>query len=126
MGFRTGAYGTVWTVEDKGNYSNVKLTTSRKDKDGNYQTDFSGFVRFIGEAHKVADQLKEKDRIKIGDVDVTQTYNKETQKTYTNFALFTFEMADGVKKTDPPAKKESPKKAPTKPVDPDSDEDLPF
>jgi hypothetical protein len=128
MGFRTGAYATIWSVEDKGKYSNVKLTTSKKNKDGTYQTDFSGFVRFIGTAHENAPSLKEKDHIKIGDIDVTQTYDKESQKTYTGFALFSYEMSEpaGNKVTAPAKKTEATKKATAKQSDPDSDEDLPF
>lgn len=39
--------------------------------------------------------LKPKDRIKLGDVDVSNRYDKEKNITYTNFSVFDFEMADG-------------------------------
>lgn len=97
MGFRTGAYAVVWEVKaGKGNYTDVRLSVSKKNKQTDqYETDFSGFVRFIGTAHQNASGLKEKDRIKIGDCEVTNTYDKEKKVTYTNFAVFSFENANG-------------------------------
>ena len=71
------------------------MSISKKNKQTNqYETDFSGFVRFIGTAHQRANTLKEKDRIKIGDCEVTNSYNKEKNVTYTNFAVFSFEDAN--------------------------------
>jgi hypothetical protein len=96
MGFRTGAYAKVWTVEDKGNVTKVKLSTSKKNKQTDaYETDFSGFVNFVGTAHKAASNLKDGDRIKIGDCDVTSSYNAEKKITYTNYAIFSYEDANG-------------------------------
>lgn len=97
MGFRNGAYATIWEVKaGKGNYSDVRLSISKKNKQTDqYETDFSGFVRFIGTAHQNAGSLKEKDRVKIGDCEVTNSYDKEKKVTYTNFAVFSFEDANG-------------------------------
>lgn len=97
MAFRNGAYATVWEVrEGKGKYSDVRISTSRKNQQsGEYETDFSGFARFIGDANIGASGLKEKDRIRLGDVSVTNNYNKEKKVTYTNYQVFSFEMADG-------------------------------
>lgn len=97
MGFRTGAFATVWEVKKgNGNYTDVRLSVSKKNKQTDqYETDFSGFVRFVGTAHQNAGSLKEKDRIKIGDCEVTNSYNKEKNVTYTNFAVFTFEDGNG-------------------------------
>ena len=95
MGFRTGAYAVVWRVNPKSaNVTSVNISTSRKNKDtGEYETDFSGFVSFCGTAAAAkAAKLKEKDRIKLGDVDVTTFYNKETKQSFTNFACFSFEV----------------------------------
>lgn len=96
MGFRTGAYATIWQVKQgKGNYTDVRLSISKKNRQTNeYEQDFSGFVRFIGTAHQRASSLKEKDRIKIGDCEVTNSYDKEKNITYTNFAVFSFEDAN--------------------------------
>lgn len=97
MGFRNGAYATVWEAkEGNGNWTDVRLSISKKNKQsGEYETDFSGFVRFIGDAHEKAAFLGEKQRIKLGECDVTNKYNKEKGVTYTNFAVFSFELADG-------------------------------
>lgn len=95
MGFRAGAYASVWEVKGgKGNYTDVRISTSKKKNDA-YETDFSGWVRFIGTAHQKANSLKARDRIKISDCEVTNSYNKEKDVTYTNFAVFTFENANG-------------------------------
>lgn len=95
MGFRQGAYCSIWSVEPgKGNFTKVRLSTSRKNKDGQYEQDFTGFCTFISQAHAKAARLKERDRIKLGDVDVTNSYDKEKKKEYTNFKVFDFEMVD--------------------------------
>lgn len=86
----------MWSVEQgKGNFTNVRLSISRKNKDTDqYEDEFSGFCMFIGEARAKAERLKERDRIKLGDVDVTRRYDKERQKEYYTFKVFSFEMAD--------------------------------
>lgn len=99
MGFRQDAYATIWSVEDKGNYSIVRMSTSKKNKQTDkYETDFNAnFVRFIGTAHQMASQLSEKSRIKISSCEVTNKYDKEKNKEYTNFLVYGFEIQDGNK-----------------------------
>mgnify|MGYP000756010119 FL=1 len=95
MGFRTGAYAKIWEVTPMSNTSTkVRLSVSRKNKQTNeYEQDFSGFVLAIGTAAaKKAACLKEGERIKLGDVDVTTKYDKEKKVTYTNFKMFSFEV----------------------------------
>ncbi len=97
MGFRTGAYAKVWSVESvSGTFTKVRLSVSRKDKTtGEYTQDFGGFVSFLGTACATkAARLKEGDRIRLGDVDVSNKYDKEKKVTYTNFNVFSFDMAD--------------------------------
>ena len=94
MGFRTGAYATIWGVEAKTDTrTQARISISRKNKQtGEYDTDFSGFVDFVGTAAaKKAACLKEKDRIRLGEIDVTNNYVKEKNITYTNFKIFSFE-----------------------------------
>ena len=95
MGFRTGAYAKVWEVTPMSDTSTkVRMSISRKNKQsGEYEQDFSGFVLAIGTAAaKKAAGLKEGNRIKLGDVDVTTKYDKEKKITYTNFKMFSFEL----------------------------------
>lgn len=85
MGFRTGAYAKVWEVTPMSDTSTkVRMSISRKNKQsGEYEQDFSGFVLAIGTAAaKKAASLKEGNRIKLGDVDVTTKYDKEKKVTY--------------------------------------------
>mgnify|MGYP001140866711 FL=1 len=96
MGFRNGAYATIWEVKPVSDTNTkARISVSRKNKQtGQYETDFSGFVEFIGTAAaSKALTLKEKDRIKLGDVDVSNKYVKEKNVTYTNFKIFSFEDA---------------------------------
>ena len=94
MGFRTGAWAKVWEVTPMSDTSTkVRISVNRKNKQsGEYEQDFSGFVLAIGTAaaHKAAG-LKEGDRIKLGDVDVSTKYDKDKKITYTNFKMFSFE-----------------------------------
>lgn len=95
MGFRTGAFAKIWEVKPISD-TNVKLrlSVSRKNKNTDeYEQDFSGFVNAVGTAAaKKAAALKEGDRIRLGDVDVTTRYDGEKRITYTNFRLFSFDV----------------------------------
>ena len=91
-GFRNGAYATVWEVKPSNNYTDVRLSISRKKLDGTYETDFSGFVRFISDAHTKAAALNERDRIKIIECACTNRYDKSKGVTYYNFQVFNFDQ----------------------------------
>ena len=98
MGFRKDAYATVWEISPMSqSMTKVRLSISRKDKQtGNWETDFSGFVAFVGAKNaELAAHLNAKDKVKLGDIDVTTKYDKDKKTTYTNFACFNFEMANG-------------------------------
>lgn len=97
MGFRSGSWASVWSVEEgRGNTMKVRLSTSRKNKETDeYEQDFSGFCTFIGTAKAKAEKLKAKDRIKLGDVDVTTWYNKEKGVEYITYKVFDFETSNG-------------------------------
>lgn len=97
MGFRTNAFATVWEVTPKSDVcTDIRLSVSKKNKEtGEYDVDFSGFVRVIGkDAAKKAANLKEKDKIRLGDVDVSTNYDKEKKVTYTNYKMFSFDNVD--------------------------------
>lgn len=102
MGFRQGAYATVWEVEPRSDLlTKIRISISRKKKDSDeYEQDFSGYVLCIGTAAaRKAATLKHKDRIKLGDVDVSTNYNAEKKITYYNFKLFSFDVESKVPDT---------------------------
>ena len=98
MGFRVGSYAKVWEVKpsEKGFAStSLRISISRKDKKTDqFVDDFSGFVTCYGTAHEKAATLVSGSKIKLLAVDVTKTYNKETQISYTNFKVFDWEPAE--------------------------------
>lgn len=97
MGFRQGAFARVWQVEPKSErWTKIRISISRKNADtGEYEDEFSGFIDCIGSACAAkAAKLKERDRIRLGNVDVTNKYVKEKNTTYTNFKMTSFDMAD--------------------------------
>ena len=129
MGFRTGAFAKVWEVTPMSDTSTkLRMSISRKNKKTDeYEQDFSGFVLAIGTAAaSKAARLKEGDRIKLGDVDVSTKYDKDKKVTYTNFKKFSFD-ADGENST---PSRSAPPDAPKPGVDDgevdDSESRLPF
>ena len=116
MGFTNGSFAKVWSIElpkDK-KFANVNLSISRKRKDADgYETTFSGFVSFVGDAYKKIGKLKEKDRIKILATDVDSSYNKEKKESKYFFKVFDWEPANTSSTTQN-----------THPSD--SDDDIPF
>lgn len=112
MGFRQGAYATVWEIKESGDRSTkIRLSTSRKNKKTDeYETDFNGFVRLVGDAHEniglIEEALEEGERcrIRLGATDVSNRYDKEAGREYVNYTVFEFEMADSAQSDDPPAK----------------------
>lgn len=94
MGFRTGSYAKVWDVTPVSDVrTKLRITTSKKNKQtGEYEQDFSGFVSVFGTASAAdAAKLIKGDMIVLKDVDVTNRYDKEAKKEYTNFNVYTFE-----------------------------------
>jgi hypothetical protein len=138
MGFRQGGFATVWEVVRSGDkFTKARVSTSRKNKQTEqYETDFSGFVSFVGAAHTKMSGIQERARIKILNCDVTNDYNKEEKREYTNYTVFDFELADGSSSSDSqtaapqkkaPAKKVAAPKPPTAADEEDeTEEELPF
>ncbi len=99
MGFANKSWAKVWTIEPKSDtLTRCRISTSRKNRTTDeYEQDFGGYVGFAGTAAaKKAAGLQEGDRIRLGDVTVTNRYDKERNITYTNFNVFSFETADEV------------------------------
>lgn len=146
MGFRQrdsegrGGFARIWSVEDKGNYSIAKVSTSKKRKDGSYETDFQdGFVRLIGSAHEKAQTLNVGEKgvaIQITSCEVTTPYDAQAKKGYVNYAIFAFDIPDsngngdatpaksGKKSTAKTSKAKTKKDAPVD--DEQGEDDLPF
>ncbi len=99
MGFRTGAYAKVWEVRVKSpKVTSLRISVSKKNRDtGEYDTDFSGFVSCLGDVAAQAAKLETGDRIKIGDIDVSTRYVKETNTQYTDFKMYNFEAVNDSK-----------------------------
>jgi len=95
MAFSQGSFAKVWRFEDKGKYSVVEMSTSRRDRETDeYKTDFSSkFVKFLGKAHEHLADLQENGRIKITSCAVTVEPGQDG-KWYTNFLVYGFENAD--------------------------------
>jgi len=96
MGFKNGVVATIWKIK-KGNaadkFRDVQISVSRKNKHTNsFQTEFSGYVRFVGNTINGVDELKRKDRIVLKGVDVTRRYDPEEKKEYINFTVYDWVM----------------------------------
>lgn len=106
-GEKIGGFARVWSVEDKGKYSVVELSTSRKNADGQWETDFQNkFVRFVGPAHQMATAITDPVNIRIKSCDVTRYWSSEKQQEYINFVVFEFEYPENNNnKASAPAKK---------------------
>lgn len=97
MGFRTGAYAKIWEVTPvTDTRTKVRMSISKKNKlTEQYEQDFGGYVSFVGTACAAkAARLKEGDRIKLGDVDLQNKYDKEKNVTYYYPTVFSFDVPD--------------------------------
>lgn len=90
-------YATVWSVEDKGNYANGRISTSEKDRqnEGQY-INSNWFCRFVGKCKDDSLNLKERAKIKIlsGKVTNITIDNGHEKKTYLNVVIFDFEVVE--------------------------------
>ena len=95
MAFRDNAYATIWEIKPtRGASMNVRLSTSYKNKKTEqYETDFSDYVFFSGDAAKKAAGLKEKDRIKLLQTSVTSQWDKDKKVNHYTFCVWDFELA---------------------------------
>lgn len=90
-------FATVWSVEDKGNYVQGRISTSEKDnrEEGKY-INSNWFARFVGNAKEKSLELKERDRIKILSGKITNTMGGEgeNRKSYLNVIIFDYELLE--------------------------------
>lgn len=86
-------YVKVSRIEDKGNYVKATLSTSEKKQDGSYE--WSNWnAAFLGKSLDKAKQLKDGDKITVVKGKLTNVYNKETKKSYTNMTVFEFSRVE--------------------------------
>lgn len=141
MGFRQGAYARIWSVEEgAGKYAIANMSVSRKNPDTEeYKTEWQdGFVRLVGKAYEDIGNIDIPEggiSVKISSCDVTNNYDTNKKKLYTNYVVFGFEYPiennkDGGEKSAAPKKttkkttKSKTTKAKAEAVD--DGEELPF
>ncbi len=120
MGFASRKYAKIWEIKTHEKYNEIKISTSKKDGDGGFEQDFSGFARFLGKAFEKSKSLKGNETIKLLEVETTNKYDKERETLYTNYIVWDFELAqkDGASKQN-----DNNNPPPMQPID---DTDLPF
>lgn len=128
MGFRTGAFCKVWDVTPiSDRKTKLRVSISRKNKEGEYLQEFSDFPVCLGTACAAkAARLKPGDVIKLGDVDVSNNYNKERKITYYDFKIFSFELDGGAPSGGGPVQHTQTKPVDEVDPDPQDENDLPF
>lgn len=100
MGLKNGAKLSIWEVKKCGKYTDIQASTRKKNNQtGEWETDFSGYIRLVGNANtKATDfpdgKLQNPIKIEVGGFEVTQKYSKEHKKTFTNFVMYDFETED--------------------------------
>ena len=126
------SYGSVFDVEDKGNYVKANFTTSRKDQDGKYVNSYWSAI-FLGKSKDAAKELTDKDRIHVTSGGITKEpyTNQEGKKvSYPTVKIFEFEKlgsnGNGNVKDDSKSTKKTTKKS-TKKTEPEiEDDEVPF
>lgn len=92
MGFANKRIAKVWEIKPKEKFAELKISTSKKNQEGEYQQDFSSYVRFLGKAFEKINQIKEGDMVKLLEVESSNTYDKDKGKMYYNFVVWDFEI----------------------------------
>lgn len=120
MGFRKGAWMSVFGIEKKSDkIASIQGATSHKRGDS-YETDFSAFCSLVGEgvvkkamSLSPAPTKEHPVRIRLGDVEVKQNSvnNNGQWTTYNNFNIYDFDLGEDLGGKTPAAKGNS---APTK------------
>ena len=133
MGFRNGTIAKVWEIKTiSETMTKLKINTRYKNKQTEeYETDFSGYVLCVGTAcANKAMKLNEGDAIRIGDCDVTTSYDKESKISYTNFKMFSFQTEEEFENESGKPKAKSGQKTYKKPPvdlgEPEDDDGFPF
>lgn len=93
---RNGCYAKVWKINMDRQNPSLQITVSRKNKQTNeYKQTFGGFVDCLFDAKEKASQLTEGCTIKVLEMGIENSYNKETKVTNTFVKLMDFELDGG-------------------------------
>lgn len=142
MGFRNGAYARIWEKSTqeitygagkKFTKYMVRLSISKKGNDDKYYQQFSGFAELKGDALEELRGVKIPSSggltVKLGDVDLENSYNQESGVTYWMPIIWSFDHSEQENhQTERTASKQKRVQEPTfVAVEDDIDEDdLPF
>lgn len=131
MGMKVGARCAIWEIEDKGGYAVASLSTSKKNKDGKYETDWKNkFCWLVENAYENCKDvvIPEKGHIdiRIGNgykkqgmngneydqapFEVTNKYDASAKREFTNYKIYDAELIEtnaSNAEDDTPAKVES-------------------
>lgn len=117
MPIESGHKVTIWSIEDKGTYARASLSGQKKDKDGNYQTDWSNpFCTLLDKAYEAVKGIEFSkddgkhlsarigwgyDRVhsngktyKQAPFSVTNNYDKVKKIQYTNYAIYDLSLTN--------------------------------
>ncbi len=96
MIYFTNCYAKIWKITPADKYADVRISTSEKDKDGNY-VNSNWFARCLGKAAKQILEIKEGERIKINKGKVSNelyTDKNGEKKSALRVIIFDLESAD--------------------------------
>lgn len=138
MFYCSNAYGTVFKVEIADKRVKARISTSEKNKDGEYINSYWN-AAFVGNAYDLAKSLTDKDRIHINKCKITNedyTTKDGEKRSWLQVTIFDFEKlehdspsADDIKdviKKSKSTKKSTKKSAIEQAAEELSDDDLPF
>lgn len=104
--FGTNSYMTIWEVNDKGNYAEVSLSSTKKNKQtGKNEQDFGGkFVRFVGDAYLQRPMPNQ--RIKLTGCGVQNAYVKDGKTQYLKnptYIVWSYDLQESLNNETTPA-----------------------
>lgn len=142
MGFRNGAYARIWEKSTqnitygagkKFTKYMVRLSISKKGNDDKYYQQFSGFAELKGDALEEMRGVKIPENggltVRLGDVDLENSYNQESGITYWTPIIWSFDHSEEENhqtERTPSRNRKSQATAPVVIEDDVDDDDLPF
>lgn len=93
IGEGSSKFVKIWSIEDKGKYAKAQVSSSQKNKEGQYENS-SWNMNFVGKAKDKILMCDKGDTIEITQGGVSNSYNKEKKETYYNLVVFDFEVTN--------------------------------